>query len=312
MPVILLTVQLFCREGKSFVEYRTFNPAVNSLDLGALPRVRRLYYRDIFPASYERSGLYYRFDPHTGEEYIVSHEPKPPSPKWYWDVNTRTNYWYIHTYLPIRGSLLAGGNKIDIDENGVITGTPAEAWPQDKPVYWDNGHVLLTEKKRSSSTDEKGVYERFRIVDGKTNAVLWSLEGYWKNSGSWNFFETYVRRIGGSWIFVDNAEWVWGRDIKGRITFAYSDTIFNYVSGERRRFAPEIIMGCGDGYVVTTNKEFVGITIRDIENNIVFQDPGFELLGMIRADQGYRFCFAIVDMPYIYYTVDLFGWTYNT
>jgi hypothetical protein len=83
-------------------------------------------------------------------------------------------------------------------------------------------------------------------------------------------------------------------------------TMINYKTREERSFYPEIIVGFGKDLVMITGKDMKGLTIRNLENEIVYRDAGYDLLAMIKSIWDYRnggLGFCAIDLPYVYMPV---------
>jgi hypothetical protein len=133
------------------------------------------------------------------------------------------------------------------------------------------------------------------VYNPRTNEVFFQETRYHNN----------ILWPGGTWIIPTRssaAGWGEKRDLETR-------TMLNYKTGEERSFYPDIILGAGKNLVMTTGQNLIGLTIRNLENEILYRDAGFDLLKQMRQTwievfgwpTGYHgFGFGFIDLPYVY------------
>jgi hypothetical protein len=166
---------------------------------------------------------------------------------------------------------------------------------------------LLTSQYKYEKKDEpnKRYKSIFKITDIATNNTLWEdvMTGL-------PFADLY--RISSEWLLKVRAPHIAGN--------YETNTIFNYETGEEVSFAPEHIIGYGDGVVLTsqqTNGGFTGITAWTTDKNILYQDKKFPVTAAI--NRKYKIIlgrpvvyFSYYDYPYIYINIGHAGVPYGT
>jgi hypothetical protein len=281
---------------KIFVEYNQLNPIVSSIENISGPENRRLYYYKPNGKTIKEDSLL-RYDPANGEERMLSLSRIEGYPvkitEAFWGYNEGFNYCYINKGYDAITDVMSGWNKLFVSEHDIINMRPLNYYApplRTTPliVKMDDGHVLYSETVLAPFGRKD---ENFKIIDSNTEKIIWSY------SCKENYFATNIYWIGGNWLFMENSAF------GGGSIYGVNHTIFNYLTGEDRSFYPEIIIGFGKGYIATTTKELIGITIWDMENQIVFRDNTFEMAGMLETYYSKILDFGYIDIPYVYYTV---------
>jgi len=139
----------------------------------------------------------------------------------------------------------------------------------------------------------------FRITDTISNELIWEREIV-----SDSFVDLYW--LTEQWYFIQNRSYfALGEHERQNI-------IYNYVTGETVSFAPEIIIGYGQGVVLTTTETesgFIGVTVWTPEKEILYRDSNFSISGITErepnpATWGRPSIFiSYFDFPYIYINV---------
>jgi len=132
-----------------------------------------------------------------------------------------------------------------------------------------------------------------KIIDVDLNKTVWEL-----NIATDDFINFY-------WI---TEKWY----IQNRYYFALGEaerqnTIYNYETNEKVSFSPEIIIGYGEGVILTTTETdngFIGISVWSPDKKIMYRDSNFLFSGIIDREHVDWGKLAIhksyFDYPYIY------------
>jgi hypothetical protein len=282
-----------------FVEYKLLKPTISNIENTADIKDRRIYYYVPNSRTIQKDSLL-RYDPANNEEWrlplsLIELLYPVGISGGFWDFHKRFNYVYLYKQeYGANIDLKAGWNKVDILEDNSIYLEPVDDYAPSlrntpSSVIMNSGHILYSKTTLSGILKKKD--EEFKVVDSNTGETIWTY------TGKGIPFDTNVYWIGGNWLFKENSAF------SGGGVYDVNHIIFNYLTGEERSFAPGIIIGFGEGYIMTTTKELVGITIRDMENHIIFQDTTFELTGMLNIRYAKMIDFGYIDLPYVYYTV---------
>jgi hypothetical protein len=170
---------------------------------------------------------------------------------------------------------------------------------QDKnnKIVMGNGDVL-TLNRRSYKNGYKTIKE-FEIT--VSNSAMKN-EPYFHLQKRENVETSNVIWIGGSWIFIQPLIWSGGFS-QSIANYA----IINYKTGEERSFYPEIVAGFGRNMVLTTGRDLIGLTIRTLDNEVVYRDSAFDFGGILRHEEwayaGRGLGFGYIDLPYVYINV---------
>jgi hypothetical protein len=300
----------------SFVEYKSLNPEIDLLSGSeAMNGGRKLL---LFPqlASFTRTEYAYIYDTAKNTAIKVPSEEAGFFPytriTYFWDPHTKANYGYVRSSL---GNDISGWYTLTLKDNGRLTlslQSKDEYWAYRSPPRSNiSGPRILVSNYSGYLRDRLPEYKydsKFDIFDIDTNERIWScsvshstsVDLYWI-SGSW-FLKYLTPRIAGIWK---------------------TDTIFNYETNEEVSFAPESIIGYGDGVILTslqTEKDFIGMTVWNMDHEILYCDTNFLITGMLeklrKNSQGQpTIDFSYYDYPYIYCNVTdayLFGGGYTT
>jgi hypothetical protein len=281
-----------------FIEYQPLNPeAYNSNAITSCDPKRKLYYFAPSGSSYKKNDIL-RYDLITKEELLITEEQSRLKSKIiqnaFWVPHTGKNYCYIISslYDPEIALLedgwyamvLTDGNYPCFSYEWVaheVSLVPPE-------VSLNNGHILY-----SLDIYKNGITsEAFKVVDNKKSETLWEYNGTIKST----IAKTNVYWLGETWLLKTGYSY-FGPHYESNI-------IFNYMTQEEISFYPDIIIGYGEGYILTTSKEMCGITIYDFDGNIVYRDTTFALTGMTPSwVKEAVMTIAYIDLPYIYYSV---------
>jgi hypothetical protein len=299
--VFLLAIICLGAEEIPFEEYRSLNPEIDLLpdiDTGNIGRKLLL-----FPqlASFIRTEYAYIYDVSRNSAVKMPSEEAGLFPYTriypFWDPHTKTNYGYVR---PLTENNINGWYMFtlgDDDRLALSLQSRDEYWAcRSPPCSRISDSKILASRYsgyiRNRSPEHK--YDSdFYIIDIDKKEKIWtysvthdtSVDLYWI-SGSW-LFSFLTPRIAGIWK---------------------TDTILNYETNAEVSFAPESIIGYGDGVILTslqTERDFIGITIWNTEKEILYCDKDFVLTGMLEGLRKYfpgqpTIDFSYYDFPYIY------------
>jgi hypothetical protein len=231
---------------------------------------------------------------------------------YFWDPHTRINYGYVRT-IPRDDSTEGWYTFTAEDNNRLMLSLQSkdEYWAYRSPPYdkISDSRILTSQYSGfiRDRSEERHYDSKFDILNSHTGEKIWedivsygtSVDLYWI-SGPW-FFKNLGARIAGFWK---------------------TDTIFNYETGEEISFAPESIIGYGNGVILTslqTERGFIGITVWSTNKDVLYSDKEFLLTGMT-AGVSKNFSgqpsiyFSYYDFPYIYCNIGelLVGGPYAT
>jgi hypothetical protein len=218
---------------------------------------------------------------------------------YFWDAHTKENYGFQPKYGSASGQRegwytfsMAGDRKIVPSLKSRDTLYASNSVPY---LEMDNERYLTAEYRGTSLRRTT----KFKIVDVTTNKILWE----WSKESD---REYNLYWITGNWLLM--TDWVSMAGIKN------IDTIFNYETGETVSFAPECIIGYGDGVILTslqTKSGFWGITVWSVDKKMLYRDVNFSLTAPMERRYTYGdpvIYFSYYDFPYIYCTI---LWVWN-
>jgi hypothetical protein len=222
----------------------------------------------------------------------------------FWYPHTGKNYCYFDDHI-FDARERTGWYKLYLDQEIVIH-------REQMSYLWPNPYmlpdVMLDDKERLVSyflaTEKQGERIEAFSIYAEDGTEIWSYSNK-KDSSR----ETTVFWLGGKWLFKHYGV----AGLTAGITFNNNNygihhTIFNYKTGEERNYFPEVIIGYGKDHIITTTKEMVGLTIRNLDEEIVYRDPAFKLAELPEYI-GYSYKpflgFAQLDYPYLYYPIHI-------
>jgi hypothetical protein len=218
----------------------------------------------------------------------------------FWYPHTRENYFYLDFTLTAREK--TGWYKLYLDRETVVR-------QEQVPYLWPNRYMLpnvvLDDNERLVSyfleTEKWGERLEAFSIYAEDGTEIWS---YFNKKDS--SLDTTVFWIGGKWLFrhYGAAGMTAGIGLNN-YNHGIHHTIFNYQTGEERNYFPEVIIGYGKGHIITTTKEMIGLTIRNLDDEIVYRDPSFKMAELSEDYSKPLLGFATLDYPYLYYPVHL-------
>jgi hypothetical protein len=295
--LLLLALNIFAQENgrPEFYEYGSLNPQINNLDRLSWKEGRTLLFGDAYggkkiiitDTAFRRTAAL-----DSVSDITAARINNIENVAWniYWDFHTKQSFinaagWHL---------LEKNGTSFQTKRVGGIN----FAYPSADRVriVMDRGDVLTVVHNYQTGMNEL-------TVTSSANEV------FFRAARPPRLFGTTW--IGGDWIFMDALF----RSPAGGWGFEY-DTIVNYRTGEERSFYPEIIVGFGKNLVMTTStddikrgitsKELIGITLWNLDNEIIYRDASFDLCGMLEWGVFYwsrALFFCSVDLPYVYVPV---------
>ncbi len=218
----------------------------------------------------------------------------------FWDPHNRINYCYL---IKEGGNRLSKGSgwhelyfsKDDLKFTFTDINTPLFEERKSPPAVFlkDSGYNLLIDY----SYEDRLYSQEVKIADIQTDKIIW--ESSIQTKGRWNSFKN-IYWISGKWLFIEDTFITSMRDDEQA-----NYNLFNFHIEETKSYHPDKIIGYGQGYIITTSKDFYGITIQDPEGHIIFKDDKFDLVGMLRDHifpNPYIYM-AYFDSPFVYYEV---------
>lgn len=298
--VLCFSSLLFC-EDASFVEYEELKPDINNLaSMYTATKNRRLYFED--------GDLFYSWNANDNVLKTLSNEEVYFSAdilteRMFFNPHTGNSYWslivkhfddYDTPPIPFNNNwyklILTNDDKLTFEWSGLL-------FPEQSFEIHKN---LIFKSKMEYIRQEHIMSYSIMTEEGD---VIWS-----------SVYEYPV--YGGKEIFYISDAWLLIEDSK---------TLLNYETGEEVSFKPEVVIGYGDGVILTSSfkeeegyaNEFTGITVWTPEKEILYQDKNFllsePLLEPLTEEypwmQGYlstfrsEIYFARFDYPYIYYQI---------
>jgi hypothetical protein len=218
-------------------------------------------------------------------------------------------FWYPHTggnYLYLNYDIAYtrennGWHKLCLDKKTVVRLEQETSRWQNLSMLPD---VILDDNERLVSyflaTEKRGERIEAFAIYAEDGTELWSYSNK-KDS----FRETTVFWLGGKWLFRHYGVVGLTAGIGfNNYDYGVHHIIFNYRTGEERNYFPEVIIGYGKGHIITTTKEMVGLTIRNLDDEIVYSDPAFKLAELPEYISYKPFLgLAQLDYPYLYYPI---------
>jgi hypothetical protein len=284
-----------------FVEYKSLDPEIDLLSDKDVDNIERKLL--LFPplASFSRTEYAYIYDVAKNTAVKIPSEEAGLFPytriTYFWDPHTRTNYGYVR---PFPENEVSGWYTFALEDNDRLT-----LLLQNKDEYWasrSQPRINISDSKILVSNYSGHIQGRspehthdskFDIINIGTNERIWSysithsipVDLYWI-SGSW-LLNVSTPHIAGIWK---------------------TDTISNYETNEEVSFAPESIIGYGDGIILTslqTEDGFVGITAWNTDKEILYRDRNFSITAMIYNYSTGKpsIYFSYYDYPYIYCSI---------
>jgi len=229
---------------------------------------------------------------------------------YFWDPHTRNNYIYVQPIFHFWGDMDYGWSLLDFSNRHLsfhfqsLIYASRQYWANNSPPLVQlNETTLFTanyEVQWDSRINPTGpltpFINSFRIINTTLNEVIWTFD-----LTTERFYNVYW--ITEYWCFILNGGAV-ALNNSGR-----KDTILNYKTSETISFFPEIIIGYGDGVILTTTETedgFIGITVWTPDREILFRDSNFSISGIIDREHGRitwgrpSISIGYFDFPYIY------------
>jgi hypothetical protein len=215
---------------------------------------------------------------------------------YFWDSHTKEIYAYCRG-VPIDWNSGEGWYQL-VFSNNFLTfrlQSYSDRWAQYSP-----SHVQLSSNRIFSARYESYLYSYreyqpcmsyFSITDTDTNKTIWE----YSTGDRYSFTDFYW--VTGQWYLTQVGYFA----LRG----IWQDTISNYETGETVSFAPECIIGYGDGVILTsvmTNGAFTGITVWTPEKEILYRDRSFSLTETVHNERMETpgIYISYFDFPYIY------------
>jgi hypothetical protein len=276
------------REVREFYEVGGLSPDINRLEEFPAKTGRTLVFLDTYrkkvivtDTDFEEETVLDRFCGFAVSEIT----------KGYWDYYTGKNYMMAKYgwYFPEK---TGNGFRAVAQPVREFSRLTFEDGPGDNSnwIQLGNGDAV----RKGSRTPQLTVY------NPRTNEV------YYQNTISYG----NVLWPGGNWIIP-----VWSD-----LSFGDDETpMVNYKTGEERTFYPEVILGVGKNLVMTTGKNWIGFTIWNLDNEIVYRDAEFNLRRQIHekwmelfnepsyAEAKRSFVLGVIDLPYVYLPMRTYG-----
>lgn len=288
-----------------FVEYTDLKPEINKMNNLEYESSRRLCYFIPNVVTNNREDLL-AYDLDKGIDYIIPHTMLTFDPglivEAYYDFHNKRNYCFLNPGFDNESSLNNGWYEINIDsqDNVSLTYTNDNVSmlrKMPKKIEMNDGDILYSSTKYTdeNQNDRYERLEEFKVINNRNNSEIWSFT----NKKARETRDTNVYWIGGDWLFKENSYYS-NNILSQRI----NNQLINYRTGNEYSVEPNIICGFGKNYLMLTTPDSKGIIIQDTEENIIYKDESFDLIGMIRNYNGLKVLnFAYIDLPYIYYTV---------
>jgi len=237
----------------------------------------------------------------------VGMERKRIRSQYFWDPHTKKTYMF-YASAGIFADEISGWYQLGFDNDFLVLNM------HNKDHYWAHyspPFVQLTSDRVFVSQyiyHNKAPYEfrkttLLKVTDTKTGKTLWE------------FTDTSTIFTDMLWI---TERWYIKQSSPRFITYGErSYTIVNYETGETVSFAPECIIGYGDGVILTTTeteKGLLGITVWTPEKKILYRDSTFSISGIVNRGYGLNLLgkpgvyISYFDYPYIYCNV---SWIFN-
>jgi hypothetical protein len=299
--VFFIQCLLFSQDNLLLEPYDDLHPEVSILQKNQSRNERNLLF-------FSRNRHILSYNTSTGR--LIYLEPNPAetsegniTTQHFWDPFTRNNYVRLSGNKD--GQFRNGGWYVISFENGNMAfhlQNKNTNWAQNSIPFRDLADKYFFnvqyEFEKEPGNDIHSHKTFSKITDKNSGRILWlygNLGAYFTDF-FWITDAWYIKRsspgfAAGSWERV------------------YS--IFNYVSGEAVSFAPECIIGYGDGVVLTTNEienGFMGISVWTPKKELLYKDSFFSISGVINrtynaSKSHYGIWISYFDYPYIYCSV---------
>ncbi|MDR1971863.1 MAG: hypothetical protein LBQ46_08065 [Treponema sp.] len=317
IALCMVTLYLGAEE-TSLEEYESLNPEIDLLsdrDVGTMGR-KLLFYRE--RASFSDAEYAYIYDMAKNTAVKMPSEQAGLIPytriTYFWDPHTKINYGYFRNFP--RNDLM-GWYLIRMEANDRIYlshQSKDEYWAYRSPPYREisDSRILISKYSGYMRDRPSERISEFNILDKHTKEKIWE---YPIVSNTFTSLYTDLYWITGSWFLSIDTPAIAG--------IWKTDSIFNYETNEEISFAPESIIGYGNGVILTTlqtEKGFTGITIWSVDKEILYCDKDYPLTGMLdvlhKNFPGMpTIAFSYYDFPYIYCNITdayLYGGGYTT
>jgi hypothetical protein len=282
--------------------YGELHPDINAFDnLQAVPDRTLLFFTEYTSGNPPGEVLFYDTKTQRWQVYPTLDLFGVVIRRAFWYPHTKESYFYLA--FPLAAKEKTGLYKLSLDQETVVRG-------EQMPFLWPNPYMLpdivLDDNERLVSyflTAERNGerLEAFSIY-ADDGTELWSY-----STKKHSYRETTVFWLGGKWLFRHYGVAGMTAGIEfNKYDHGIHHAIFNYKTGEERNYFPEVIIGYGKDHIITTSKELTGLTIRNLDNEIVYRDLVFKLAELpedIRLKP--LLGFAMLDYPYLYYSVHL-------
>jgi hypothetical protein len=297
ITVLFLISLCLSAEEMPFAEYKSLDPEIDLLtgeDSGGTGR-KLLLFSPL--ASYRETEYAHIYD--TDKNMSI----KAPSQQtglfpytrmtYFWDPHTKNNYGYVR---PARENDISGWYTFMFgDDDGLVFSllSKNEYWARNSPPY-----NKISDSKYLISTYSGFMKER--PLEFKSNFFIFDMPSkkvIWNHSIISTVLYTDLHWISGPWLLNVSTPHIAG--------IWKTDTIFNYETNEKTSFAPESIIGYGDGVILTSlqaENGFFGITVWNTDKEILFRDKDFSITAMTYDHTAGRpvINFSYYDYPYIY------------
>jgi hypothetical protein len=283
-----------------FEEYKSLNPEIDLLSDGNAGNMGRKLL--LFPqrASFNKIEYAYIYDVTTNRAEKMPSEQAGLIPYtriiYFWDPHTKINYGYVRS-IPEKNT--NGWYTLELGNNDRLMlslQSRDEYWAYYSPPYNKISESRILVSKYSGYMRHRPLERdsEFSVFDIDTGEKIWSYPI------TLNALHANLYWICGPWLLIITTPHIAG--------VWKTDTILNYETNEEVSFAPESIIGYGDGVILTslqTDKGFVGITIWTADKEILYCDKDFPLTGMMGEPRNYfsgqhAINFSYYDFPYIY------------
>ena len=291
---------LISQEKVEFQKYHDLHPQINLFgNIKTMDTERKLlFFSPLSPQG--RPILCYNTNESTAyvlPDANIQIEKRRMYTRYFWDPRAKTNYMYCEEPFklddPSSGWFLMTLNS---DYLGFQLENNYRYW-----AHYSPPSIMLKNNRQFNSKyiyhNIRGTYtSSFSILDTKNGDELWEMETvdsrcidmYWITDSF------YIKKTTPSFISGD-----WDR----------INSIYNYETGESITFEPEVVIGYGDGVVLTTTEkrnELTGITVWTPDKQILYRDSSFSISGILYLEHEGRtwgnpgIYISYFDYPYIY------------
>lgn len=194
--------------------------------------------------------------------------------------------WYSYTF--------SSDDKIEFN---YITSTRSWASRNEPSFPVDKNRILSSKYK----LEDRNTWESYHCISENGN-VIWDMT----RSAA---LRSDVYWVSGDWLLIQALSIIPG------IGFEFS--LLNYITGEKKCYASEEIIGYGKEVIITSRKDmerYIGITVRSTEGFVLYQDDDLPLSDIIDKDNNLNTIidFAWYDYPYIYCDTSVFWGAKNS